>query len=48
MGERYSSWEADPLFSAAEIVQDSADRYFFSFNFSQNSPFVSFKSSLNW
>ncbi|KAF3332064.1 Syntaxin 6 [Carex littledalei] len=26
MGERYSTWEADPLFAAAEVVQDSADR----------------------
>ncbi|KAJ3677964.1 hypothetical protein LUZ60_001767 [Juncus effusus] len=26
MGESYARWEADPLFSAAEVVQDSADR----------------------
>lgn len=26
-GSGYQEWESDPLFSAAEVVQDSADRY---------------------
>lgn len=27
MAEGFGRWEADPLFPAAECVQDSADRY---------------------
>jgi len=32
MGSSLHQWESDPLFSAAEVVQDSADRLVFGFS----------------
>lgn len=34
MGSSLHQWESDPLFSAAEVVQDSADRLVFVFLYS--------------